>query len=381
MEDINKESSYPKFNFNNDWCVTENGLSLQFTDKKQIATLIYQMPSKTYYKIGEELDVSDMLVMTCDNYGDWRITDDFTVSGFTGALGKNTVTITAGDCSASFNVYVQDYITNSKITLNATKFTATGKAIKPTVKVISKDGRVLKVNTDYTLSYSSNTYPGTGYVTITGKGMYIGSVKKSFIIIPAQVKSLKVSTRKTTSLKLSWTKQSGVTGYEVQKYDSSKKAWKTYKTITSNTNSVTVSKLTPSTVYKFRVRSYKTISGKKYYGSYSSTLTTPTTPSTVKVKSSITYQHHSSSKFSMSWSKCSNVTGYQIQGYVYDYNSDKNVWTNLVYVKGASKTSYKSKWAVHKNFDGIQKLRIRAYKEVNGKKYYGAWTTPKTKHK
>lgn len=81
----------------------------------------------------------------------------------------------------------------------------------------------------------------------------------------------------------------------------------------------------------------------------------------------------------MSWSKCSNVTGYQIQGYVYDYNSDKNVWTNLVYVKGASKTSYTSKWRF--DFESATKLRIRPYKEVNGKKYYGAWTTPKTKHK
>lgn len=381
-EQMKDKANFPTLNFKDTWQITEDGISLQCTNKKQIATVIYQYPAKTYYNVGEKLNVSDMMVMTCDNKGEWLITDDYTVSGFTGQLGKNVITVKAGDCSASFNVYVRDSISNSKITLNATKFTATGKAIKPTVKVISNSGKILKLNTDYTLTYSANTNPGTATVTITGKGLYTGSVKKTFTITPMQTKGIKVSTRKTTSLKLAWTKQSGVTGYEVQKYDSKKKKWANYKTITSNTNSVTASKLTAGVTYKFRVRSYKTIGKTKYYGAYSSTLTTPTTPPTVSVKSSkITTYNSGKSTYKISWKKCSNVSGYQIQvyGFGYDGSNWKNHWKTITTVKGAGKTSYTSK----KRFDfedGGSKIRIRTYKEVNGKKYYGAWKTPKTKH-
>lgn len=376
-DEMNKEESFPILDFRNTWQITENGISLQCTNKKQIGTAVYQYPSRTYYNVGEKLNLSNMFVMTFDNHGEWQITDDYTVSGFTGKLGKNIIKVTAGGFSSSFNVYVRDHISKSKITLSAGKFTATGKAIKPTVKVIAGSGKVLKLNTDYTLSYAANTNPGIATVTITGKGLYTGSVKKSFTIVPMQTKGIKVSSRKTNSLKLSWTKQNGVTGYVVEKYDTKGKKWKTYKNITSNTNSITVSKLTQSTTYKFRIRSYKTINSKKYYGSYSSTITTPTSPSKVKAKSATIYWHHNSRKYSIKWNKVKNVSGYQIQIYGYDYNKNKKYWKTIKTVKGAGKTSYTSKW-YNDNFDG-EKIRIRAYKEVNGKKYYGEWTVSKAK--
>lgn len=378
-EDINNEDSFSVLDFRNTWQITENGITLQCTDTKQIGTSIYQYPVKTYYNIGEKLNLSNMLVMTFDSKGEWKITNDYTVTGFTGSLGKNIIKVTSGGKSSTFNVYVRDNIAKSRISLNATKFTATGKAIKPTVKVISSAGKVLKLNTDYTLSYSSNTNPGTATVTITGKGLYTGSVKKTFTITPMKTTSLKVSSRKTTSLKLTWKKQNGVTGYVVQKYDSKSKKWKNYKTISSNTNSVTVSKLSAATTYKFRVRSYKTVGKTKYYGAYSATLSTPTSPSKVKVKSSTIYRHHDSMKYSIKWTRVKNVSGYQIQVYGYDYNKEQEYWKTIKTVKGAGTTSYTSKW-YNNGFEG-EKIRIRAYKEVNGTKYYGAWTTPKSKFK
>ncbi len=374
-EEMKDEKNFPTLDFKNTWQITEEGISLQCTNQKQIGTAVYQYPSKTYYNVGEKLDVSDMLVMTFDNYGNWLITDDYTVSGFTGALGKNTVTVTAGDYSSSFDVYVRDPISNSKITLSGTKFTATGKAIKPTVKVISKSGKVLKLNTDYTLTYSANKNPGLASVTIKGKGSYTGSVKKTYYIVPMKTKGLKVATRKTTSLKLAWTKQSGVSGYVVQKYDSKKKKWKTYKTITKNTNSVTVTKLSAATTYKFRVRSYKTISGKKYYGAYSSVMTTPTSPNQVKsVKAGYIINNKKRTAYcKTTWKKQSHVSGYQLSYGSEDYNTGKTKYYKTVTVKGGSKSSYKFKVA-YATGEGPDYIRVRAYKTVNGKKYYGAWS-------
>lgn len=77
--------------------------------------------------------------------------------------------------------------------------------------------------------------------------------------------TLKVSSRNTISLKLSWNKVSSVSGYQLQQYKNNK--WTTIKNTTSN--SCTVSSLKAGTTYKFRVRSYKTVNGKKYYSAWS----------------------------------------------------------------------------------------------------------------
>lgn len=374
---MKQQSSFPILDFKNTWQIGNDGISLQATNYEKIGTIVYKLPSKTYYNLGDKLNLSGMYVMTFDNQGEWLITDQYTVSGFSStSLGTKTVKVTSGNSSASFNVVVRDSISKAKISLSATQYTYTGKAIKPTVNVISSNGKVLKLNTDYTVSYSANTNPGTATVTITGKGYYTGSVKKTFRIIPKKATGFKVTTRKTTSLKLTWTKQTGVTGYVVQKYDSKNKKWKNYKTITKNTNSITVSKLSASTTYKFRVRAYKTISNKKYYGSYSDTLTTPTIPnkvSSVKAKGTI---NRNSRKFTITekitWKKAgSGVTGYQISGGRYDYTGKKVWYKNTITIKGQNKTSYKKTFG---EYDEYQFVRVRAYKEVNGKKYYGAWS-------
>ena len=64
-------------------------------------------------------------------------------------------------------------------------YTETGKAIKPkpTVKAgVGGATKTLTAGTDYTVKYSNNTKPGKATVTITGKGNFSGSVKKTFTI-------------------------------------------------------------------------------------------------------------------------------------------------------------------------------------------------------
>lgn len=66
---------------------------------------------------------------------------------------------------------------------NISDKTYTGSQIKP-VPYVKYNGRVLKKDTDYTLSYKSNTNAGTAYVVVTGKGKYSGTAKKAFKIKP-----------------------------------------------------------------------------------------------------------------------------------------------------------------------------------------------------
>ena len=174
--------------------------------------------------------------------------------------------------------------------------------------------------------------------------------------------SLKVSTRNTTSLKLSWNKVSGASGYQLQQYKNSK--WTTIKTTTAT--AYTVSKLAASTTYKFRVRAYKTISSKNYYSDWTN-LTTPTKPSTVSISS---LKSSKSKQLTVKWKKL-NCTGYQIQ------YSTSSKFTNS---KTVTVSSYKTTSKTISKLKGKKKyyVRVRAYKTVNGTKYYGSWSKAKS---
>ena len=80
-------------------------------------------------------------------------------------------------------------ISKCSISLNKTMFKSTGKAIKP--RVIVKDGsQTLAAGTDYLVRYVNNVNPGTASVIIAGRGMYTGSVTKTFKILDSNAKDI-----------------------------------------------------------------------------------------------------------------------------------------------------------------------------------------------
>ena len=70
-------------------------------------------------------------------------------------------------------------------------------------------GKTLKKGTDYTVSYKNNTNVGTATVTITGKGNYTGTVKKTFKITKANVKWKRLWGRKALDTMQAITKEYG----------------------------------------------------------------------------------------------------------------------------------------------------------------------------
>ena len=80
---------------------------------------------------------------------------------------------------------------------------------------------------------------------------------------PSQVKNLKASAKTTSSITLKWNKVKAAKGYEVQQYNSKTKKWKTLKKVKVLNYKHT--KLKANTLYKYRVRAYKTY--KQYYNS------------------------------------------------------------------------------------------------------------------
>ncbi len=144
----------------------------------------------------------------------------------------------------------------------------TGKAIKQNVTV-KVGNTVLKNGTDYTVSYSNNKKVGKATVKITGKGKYGGVITKTFKINPAKQEIQKL-TAKSKAFFVDWAQKGSATGYEIQYATNSKFTGAKKVTITNNkTDKTTVSKLSANKKYYVRVRSYTTVGGTKYYGTWS----------------------------------------------------------------------------------------------------------------
>lgn len=220
------------------------------------------------------------------------------------------------------------------------------------------------------LKFTKELNKGTYYLVFeqdyhSNTGNFNFAVSFSEIVNPpAMPSSLKVSSRGVNSLKLSWSKVSGATGYQLQR-----KSGNSYVTVaTTASTSATVNNLKAGTAYSFKVRAYKTVNGKKYYSSWK-TLTSPTKPSKVNLKSLSTNSNH---EIIVKWSALSGGSGYQVQ-----FAKDSN-FKNVIATK--TRSGIGTNKHVGKNFTKGKKyyVRVRAYKTCNGTKYYGAWSNAKS---
>ena len=84
---------------------------------------------------------------------------------------------------------------------------------------------------------------------------------------PTNVTSFKATKRSGASVTLGWRKNTTATGYKLEQYKNGK--WVQIAVASGNKNvSCTVSRLSRNTAYRFRIRSYKTISGKTSHSGY-----------------------------------------------------------------------------------------------------------------
>ena len=157
-----------------------------------------------------------------------------------------------------------------KIKLSTTEYTYNGKTKKPSVTVYNyKNGKISSSN--YTVSYSNNKNVGKATVTIKFKGSkYSGSLKTTFVINPKETSVSKLTATKKGFKATIKKKSTQTTGYQIQ-YSTSKKFKSSSKiTISSyKTTSRTIKGLKSKKTYYVRVRTYKTVKGKKYYSDWS----------------------------------------------------------------------------------------------------------------
>lgn len=160
------------------------------------------------------------------------------------------------------------------VKLSTSTYTYDGKIKKPSVTVKDTDGKILKKDTDYTVTYASDRKAVGKYkVTVKGKSKYSFTEALYFKINPVKTSIISL-TKGTKSFTVKWAKKTTqTTGYVIQYSTSStfKAGTATKKvTITSNkTNSKTIKNLKAKKKYYVRVRTYKTVNGTKYYSPWS----------------------------------------------------------------------------------------------------------------
>lgn len=249
-------------------------------------------------------------------------------------------------------------ITKCSASLSKTSYDYNGKARKPSV--IVKNGSVtLTKGTDYTVVYSDNKNAGTAKVTIEGKGIYSGTIEKTF-------KINKVSNTITASkFKKTYSTKDQSFSLDAECKGGAKLSYK------SNNSKITVNS------------SGKVTIKSKYIGKATITITSAESKNYLKTKTKITVTVNptkttlssvssaKSNQATVKWKKNSSAGGYQIYlSTEKDFSSD----TKSTKVK-KSATS-----VTIKGLSGNETyyFKIRAYKTVDEKTYYGAWSSIKS---
>lgn len=292
---------------------------------------------------------------------------DYTVT-YSNNTNVGTATMTVTGIGSFSGTKTINYVIEAKniencITTAVNNYQYTGNTYTPAVTLTdASTGKALTAGTDYTITYSNNTNPGTASITVTALGRnYTGSKVISFKITSAAVSGLRVSKIKNNSMRLSWSDQDYADGYQICNANN--------RVIgTTTNNSYTVKKLTSCTTYRYKVRSYvENEDGSVSYGSFSTAVSAQTMLNTPTLKA----RSVSRGKVTLTWTKVAKASGYEIY-----YSTEKNgIYTKLKTVSKSSARKY-----VDAGLASGEKYfyTIRAYRTVNGVKTYSSYNTIKS---
>lgn len=262
-------------------------------------------------------------------------------------------------------------IAESKIDLssassnNIDDVTYTGNPIEPNV-VLTLDNKTLKLDEDYTITYSNNTSVGTGEIIINGINRYTGTKTISFKINPQTISNVSLNSKTINSITFSWDKIDNITGYEVYKYDEFSNTYTLLDTISDNSiNTYTDKNLTSASTYNYAIRAYKVIDKTTYYGNYSNIFTDSTKVNKV---TNLKLDVRNATSLQISWDKVDNVDGYRI----YRLDPSTNVYTLVDTIYGENITSYTHDSRVSAT---SYYYRVKAFKYLNGMNRYSDYSS------
>lgn len=155
--------------------------------------------------------------------------------------------------AAGTSFQLKETVSPSNTTNKAVSWTSSNKS----VAVVSSSGKV------------TTKSPGKAVITAKAKDGSGKAASVSVIVLPQKMNLISVVSAREKRLKISWKKQSAVSGYRIQW--STDKNFKNVKSamVAKNYSSLIRTNLTSKKRYYVRVRSYIQIGNRRYYGAWS----------------------------------------------------------------------------------------------------------------
>lgn len=242
----------------------------------------------------------------------------------------------------------------------------TGKSICPDISAKYNGSRLVK-GVDYILSYKNNQNVGKASIIVTGKGKYKGTLVKTFNIRPTKVTGLKIYQAYSSSIILNWNKKSNDYGYEIYRYVSN-----TYKKIGTVKPGEKIQykdrDLLSGKTYSYKIRCYKNINGIVYRSDLSTSVKISTNPAKATIS---TIYSSIKGNAKLTWKKITGVSTYEI----YMSSSYSGKYTKM-YTTSSGNTCYKTITTLTSGKKYY--FKVRGYKVLNGRKYYGGFSNIKS---
>lgn len=238
----------------------------------------------------------------------------------------------------------------------------------------SSNNAVVSLDASTGLIHLAGTGKATVTVTAAATDRYnAASTSFTVTVLPKTMVLSSLDSYVKGSLDLAWKKDSMATGYQIRYSKSKSMAGSAVKTVT---NSATVSKvlygLPSGTRYYVQVRAYKYMDGSTYYGGWSTVKYKTTKAVTVKKTSLSKLVRLSESAIKTFWIKVTGADGYQIR-----YGWKKSMPAKKTITVSGNSSLKKT----ISGLDGSKRyyFKVRAYKKLYGKTYYGSWSSIKSK--
>lgn len=211
-------------------------------------------------------------------------------------------------------------------------------------------------------------YLKSGKVSYWSKWSPIKSVTVGQTPYPTNVS--KLSTYIGSHIKVDWTKTAGASGYHIKYADNSSMTGAKEVMIKGNsTFTKTFTGLKNGKTYYFKIQTYRTVSGKTYWSSWSpaKSIKVDQIPYGSSIKN---LTRESSTKMKVTWDKAPSASGYHIQYRWYEEKNDKYVTKDII-INGNGTVS---KTITGLKTDTFYEVRIQTFRKISGKTYWSSWS-------
>lgn len=173
---------------------------------------------------------------------------------------------------------------------------------------------------------------------------------------PSNVSGFSVEKYDTSSVTLKWKKVKGANGYIIYRYNSSTKKWVKAKQIKKgSTTTAKISKLTDGSQYKFKIYAYRLRGKTKVLSARAVSLSAYTR---LKAPEGLTAVRKNLYSVKLSWKKVKRASGYIIE-----YKTVSGEWKRLAKINENEAVSY----SVSVPSDSGGAVRIKSYRKINKK--------------